>query len=176
MSLMLLLVVTASSLIVAVSHTSLVRRDALAMQPSPTAQERLSLRFDDWCLQCMVDAKKSTNLLHHRRRRTSSLVEASLSSKTRQTKTCIDPESADVEAWQCECLNAAIAACENDTDPDTCLMSSLCAATEVCASWKDAMNCPSTSSLAAMEGRSEVSSNSSLNNDLDATLHGKCAE
>ena len=100
MSLMLLLIVTASLLIVAVSHTSLVRRDELAMQPSPTAQERLSLLFDDWCLQCMVDAKKSTRLRHHRRRRTSSLVEASLSSKTRQTKTCIDPDSADVEAGQ----------------------------------------------------------------------------
>lgn len=55
---------------------------------------------------------------------------------------CIVPASMDPEAWDCDCLDAAMATCQNNGyshDIQNCLRALFCESSCVCASWKEKM-------------------------------------
>jgi len=87
--------------------------------------------------------------------------------------TCMHPSVDDPESWDCECAEEMVAICEGKSDSlEVCVQKLLCSNSNVCASWKHT-HCDSSSSMAE---RSQKRSVISLDNNLDASTQGKCAE
>jgi len=104
---------------------------------------------------------------------------------------CVDPEFADPESWDCECMEVFTSKCpESDDDRSACLKGIMCNNDQVCRAWKDS-NCADSLVQNALVNRARTANNasksavaltdtvvtsSSLHNDLDSATQGKCAE
>jgi len=103
---------------------------------------------------------------------------------------CVDPEFADPESWDCECMEVFTSKCpESDDDRSACLKGIMCNNDQVCRAWKDS-NCADSLVQNALVNRARTANNasksavaltdtvvtsSSLHTDLDSATQGKCA-
>jgi len=96
-------------------------------------------------------------------------VNSSLSSE--DVPGCTDPATADVEAFECECLEELKAKCAVDglSDIEACFSSHMCSHADVCDSWK-MEHCPGGGTL--LMRRSSIAQKAS--GALDGSVTGKC--
>jgi len=138
-------------------------------------------------LDLFTEAEKLTEFLKAFLRAAGVNMAMSMSGETGESLTCVDPAIEDPEAWECNCMQEMIDAC-NGID-ETCFANRMCGRSDVCAHWKKA-NCmcctrdrgnECTMWQATHELCEEASSSVSLPNTqtqqislLDDTLTGKC--
>ena len=195
-------IVTASVLLVGLSIQGFVSSDAQDLFSDPIKKEfsdwcrrhpllcKHDRLFNDWCLKCSIPEKTRKRLFPHLKKfKKKTDQDAAAFEELKEWSprddpesedgevTCIDPEAEDAEAWECECLDVTIAACEPEPDPDACFTTAMCGATEVCASWKD-QNCETAmmdvSAAGALEVRKQKKSLDGSAAGLDGSVKGKC--
>jgi len=109
---------------------------------------------------------------------------------------CVDPHSADTEAFECECLSDLQQTCSSGATQEDCFRNLMCEHPDVCCSWKD-LECPEpvhcqtgerssmlasalkrttekNGSIKAMLTRQKGQEDADLSGSLDGSLGGKC--
>ena len=91
---------------------------------------------------------------------------------------CVDPYSADPEAYECECMEELQAKCGSegsDSAVEECMRVTMCENPNVCCAWKQD-NCPGTSCQASslMDRRGGGNGTDAVASRLDSATSGKC--